>query len=328
MELNKILDNYPLRVSITDFCNLNCFFCSNEGMALEHKNLNNINLAHFKYLVDTLFSAGLKNISLTGGDPTLHPSIKEIIQFLNQYKFNDFFFHTNGISLNKEIVDLLVGNCNKIAVSIHTVNFDTWTILTGGRESQYNKLMQNLEYLRIIRMKNKNLIVELKLVPLKNVNDSDEEMWEYLEFCSKNEFKFKFLNFEPIIPEQIKFAIPIEYIDQKLMCLGCKQVVVKTFRGQKEYIPFKKYIFKNTYGVAIEIGCGDHRVCKECYKSNEIFLTPDLNIKPCHASDYVINLKKHIINKDNNKIFEALVASREFLSNSPGIGVITWQNNY
>jgi cyclic pyranopterin phosphate synthase len=153
MKINDILEKYPLRVSLTDFCNLNCFFCSNEGMDDTQKNTKNVNLEEFKYLIDSLHKSGLKNLSITGGEPTLHPNIKSIIQFLDNYKFDNLFFHTNGINLDKEMVDLLVKNFNKIAVSVHSVDFESWHRLTGGTQNQFSKLFDNLKYLSELKKK-------------------------------------------------------------------------------------------------------------------------------------------------------------------------------
>ena len=35
----EALANYPIRIALTDYCNLDCVFCSNEGMGLTNKNL-------------------------------------------------------------------------------------------------------------------------------------------------------------------------------------------------------------------------------------------------------------------------------------------------
>ncbi|MCX6795150.1 MAG: radical SAM protein [Candidatus Falkowbacteria bacterium] len=329
MDIKKVLEFYPLRISITDFCNLHCFFCSNEGMDSSQKNSRNIEVEQLEYLVDALHKSGLKNISITGGEPTAHPKIKKILKFLNKYKFNNFFFHTNGINLSKEITNLLSIGCNKIAVSLHAVDFETWHRLTGGRIAEFRKLMKNLEYLAYVKKNvNKKLTIEIKLVPIGGVNDSKQQIKSFLDFCSENNFKFKVLNFEPISKEQLKFSIPYKKIIGLFVGCGCKEAPMeKGFRGQAKYLPTKKYFYKKTYGVIIEIGCGSKKACRECHLSNEVFVDPAFNIKPCHVSEKTIALAEFIKSKEIGKIEEALVESRMFLKEAPGLGAETWNDD-
>ena len=92
-------------------------------------------------------------------------------------------------------------------------------------------------------------------------------------------------------------------------------------------MPIKKFIYKNTFGVAIKIGCGDPKICQDCYQSNEIFITPKLSIKPCHMNPREILLEDFINDKNEKTIYDAIVESRVFLSKSPGAGLNIWQNN-
>jgi len=325
MNLKWILKHFPLRIAVTDYCNLKCFFCSNEGMKLTQKNRQHIDIDKLKYLIAVLTKNGLKNISITGGDPTIYPKIIELLSFLKQFKFKDVFFHTNGINLNKNLLETLSGVCNKIAVSIHTANFETWKKITNGNQGQFKNLMKNLELLSKL---NDKFLIELKFVSIKGYNDSEKEFKDFVELCNKFKFKFKFLNFEPILPQHINLTIHFDEVIEKLINIGCQpQKDDKKFRGQSNYLPIKKFIYKNTFGVAIKIGCGDPKICQDCYQSNEIFITPKLSIKPCHMNHHEILLEKFINYKNEKAICDAIAESRMFLSKSPGAGLNIWQNN-
>lgn len=326
IELKNCLELFPLRIAITDYCNLQCFFCSNEGMPFSQKNKTHINVKQLNYLIKNLVDKGLKNVSITGGDPTLHPKIFEIIDFLNQFNFKNLFFHTNGINLNKNLIKKLSKKANKIAVSMHSANLDTWQKMTGGTKSQFKKLISSLELLSNIT--NNNLLVELKSVLIRGYNDSEKELKDFLELCNIFGFKFKFLNFEPIIPEHIRLVLPFGEVKRRLINIGCRiEEEEKEFRGQCNYLPIKKFRYRDVLGVAIKIGCGEPKVCRECYRSNEIFITSEFQIKPCHIDDYQINLGEFIKKQDEQAIFKAIIASRLFLACSPRSDSKLWQNN-
>lgn len=155
---------------------------------------------------------------------------------------------------------------------------------------------------------------------------TNEEFIDFLEYSSELGFKFKFLNFEPILPEHIKKVISFSKVENKLIEVGCFPVPsAKSFRGQINYLPIRRFNYKNVKGVAIEIGCGNAKVCKNCYCSNEIFVTPDFKIKPCHISDFKLNLEEFIKSYDVEKILDLVLASRKFLTTAPGADIKIWQ---
>lgn len=327
MLISTILKLYPLRVSLTDFCNLACFFCSNEGMDLECRNKAFININDFKYLLTVCKKNGLKTLALTGGDPTLHPQIQDILSIVNKAKIEKTFFHTNGILLTKEIIDQFLIHFSKVAVSIHTTNYQTWKRLTNGSEKQFKSLMKNLDYLGKLANRGK-IKVEIKIVPVKGINDSLKGLAELLDFCSQRNFYFKFLNFEPIIESHLKYQLDLTEIINKIIKLGgCPLDKPVLFRGQNDYLPMNWFEYKRIKGVVIKIGCGEKEVCAACYKSNEIFVNPNMEIKPCHANTFVLPLSEAIKKKNEKDICRLIVKSRDFLKKTPGVNASYWTIN-
>lgn len=323
MNLKYILKNFPLRVAITDFCNLKCFFCSNEGMPPDQKNQKSIDLNSLKFLISILVKNGLENLSLTGGEPALYPKLKELLLFLSTIPIKNKFFHTNGIELNEDLISKGLKKFTKIAISIHTVDQNVWQKITGGSVFQFKKLQSNLKFLGKMKFGPK---VEIKHVVIRNFNDSPEILRELLDFCAKNNFKFKFLNFEPIQNNQKDLVVPFHELRKKLENLDCKFLNLQgPFRSQSDYLPVLWYQYKNTKGVVIEIGCGDPKVCKACFNSNEIFVTSTLTIKPCHMASQIIDLTDIVKNKDEKRLCEVIVKSREILTMMPGKNKCYWQ---
>lgn len=326
MKIDQILKKFPLRIALTDYCNLRCFFCSNEGMDAKYKNLRYADLESLKYLLRVTKRAGLTSLSLTGGEPSLYPNLCELLKYVKELKLDQTFFHTNGVSLSPSLIDNHLKFFSKVAVSIHTINFNTWHKLAGGNKSQFTQLMKNLEHLSLYS-KAKKLIVEIKCVPMKGINDSTKDFKLFLDFCSANKFKFKFLNFEPITLDQCKYQMTLkENLDKVKSAGGVELPPDDKFRGQRAYLPLNWFRYKDTKGVVIEIGCGQPEICETCADSNEIFIDPDLDIKPCHASQFSLPLKSFIKNKEDKKILDAFVESRVFLSKKPGLGTSYWLN--
>jgi len=324
MQIEEALKNYPLRISITDHCNLNCFFCSNEGMDFDNRNAHEIDLEKFKFLVRTTADKGLNTLALTGGDPSVYTRINELLEFVVSQKIPKTFFHTNGIGLTKEMIDKYLIHFSKVAVSIHSINFDVWSNLTNGTKKQFKTLMENLLYLGELSKK-KKVRVEIKIVPVAGINDEKNNIIEFLDFCSDNKFRFKFLNFEPIVEEHIKYSLNFSKLLELMENIGAIKLDKPTeFRGQNSYLPMNWFQYKDTKGVLIQIGCGSPDVCEPCYKSNEIFVTPELFIKPCHMDNKQFDLNKVILEKNEEALFGLILDSREFLRTKPGMNKMIW----
>jgi molybdenum cofactor biosynthesis enzyme MoaA len=278
------------------------------------------------FLIDVAAENGLRQISLTGGDPTLHPKRKDIVGRVNSSGIPVKFFHTNGIALDQDFVDGGLDQFTKIAISPHAFEYDTWSkINVKGTMPQFEQMMENIHRLGKSGLKDK---VEIKHVYVNGINSADRLVRQTLDICAEYGFKFKFLNFEPIRKEDVKLVPRFDDIVSQLESLGCVNLGTQgTFRGQKDYLPIVWFEYKGNKGVAIEIGCGQEGACRSCYKANEIYVTPSLELKPCHASDWSIPLISHIVNRNASGILEGIVKSREFLYTQPGKNAKFWNDH-
>jgi len=319
----EILETFPLRVAITDYCNLRCFFCSNEGMGAEQRNTSHIDVKDFEYLVTTAAKHGLRHISLTGGEPTLHPELDRILCIVNSSGLDRTFFHTNGVGLTAELIHGPLKSFSKVAVSIHATDYSTWHRITGGTEEQYVRLWANLHMLGEAGYKQR---LEIKHIPIAGINDSATAIQATLDLAAQYGVKFKFLDLEPTERTQTRLVVPLTELTSKLELTGCTPLPKEAeFRGQVDYLPIHWYEYRGTRGVAIEIGCGRPSVCRACYKSNETFVTPDLAIKPCHVSSSTISLKDAIASRAEMQLLEGFIESRRFLYARPGESARYWR---
>lgn len=96
-------------VEITDVCNLDCPVCfADSGLSREqkfpHLPYRHKDLATVKALLDTVVkSEGEPDVvQLSGGEPTLHPQIFEILDYIKTLPIRHVMINTNGIKIAKE----------------------------------------------------------------------------------------------------------------------------------------------------------------------------------------------------------------------------------
>jgi len=86
---------YQVSYEINNICNLNCFHCCNRSFLNSDKGLP---LKKIFALIDDLKKIRVKNIYLTGGEPTLYPHFKEVIKYIHSKKI-ELILATNGLDI-------------------------------------------------------------------------------------------------------------------------------------------------------------------------------------------------------------------------------------
>lgn len=102
-----------IRLKITGKCNKSCFFCHKEG----GDNIDDFLLDDdFINCMNEFEKIGIKNVILTGGEPTLCPDFEKICQYLSKK------FHVTVVTNGSIVKDWSKIQVNKITISIHSLN--------------------------------------------------------------------------------------------------------------------------------------------------------------------------------------------------------------
>lgn len=96
--------NDRLRLVVTSACNINCFYCHNEGQPKGNdffpRNL-------FDQVVGLIKSAPPKNVTLTGGEALLHPRLEHFVRSI-KFHCRSVTLVTNGLLLDDSKLGVLV----------------------------------------------------------------------------------------------------------------------------------------------------------------------------------------------------------------------------
>ncbi|OGX15741.1 MAG: hypothetical protein A2166_03180 [Omnitrophica WOR_2 bacterium RBG_13_41_10] len=138
---------------ITYKCNLKCRHCyvvptainEHRESRIEHR--NELNAKEIFYILDQLTEAGCLNLGFTGGEPFLRKDIFDILRYAKNKGFNIIVL-TNGTLITPEKADRLKElGLNKIDISFHTTNKETfdWFTKTPGT---YRRALRAVKLLR------------------------------------------------------------------------------------------------------------------------------------------------------------------------------------
>lgn len=126
------------QIELTSKCNERCVHCY-----IPHKDkLYDINDKLYYSAIEQLKDIGVISLSLSGGEPMLHPSF---IEFLKKSQENDFYvkIFTNLTLLNEEIISLMKNNRTSVYVSLYSMNEDNHEAITKMKGS-FNKTKSNI----------------------------------------------------------------------------------------------------------------------------------------------------------------------------------------
>ena len=91
-------------VQVTGRCNFNCLHCF--AAKDNDPRVSEISMEQMIRLMDMARDCGICSVGITGGEPTVHPGIREIIRGFVQRGIAVKMFFTNGYLLSQDILDL------------------------------------------------------------------------------------------------------------------------------------------------------------------------------------------------------------------------------
>jgi cyclic pyranopterin phosphate synthase len=108
-----------VRISITDRCDLACFYCrTTRGERYAERQLGR---AAWAAILAALTRAGVRRVRITGGEPLLHPEICEVIRDIAALGVDDLALTTNGTRLAHLATPLRKSGLRRINVSLDTL---------------------------------------------------------------------------------------------------------------------------------------------------------------------------------------------------------------
>ncbi len=200
-----------LRVSVTDKCNLKCFYCRPEGMEFFEKE-KLLSFEEITKFVKALTKYGLKRVRLTGGEPLLRKGIEDLVKMLKQIpEIEDLSLTTNGITLSKYASILKKNGLDRVNISIDSLKPELFYEMTKGN------LEDVLEGIKASKEAGLDPI-KVNAVVIRGVNE--DEALDFVEFAKEYDIEVRFIEMMPLGQGQIHWDIdmvkPLDMIKQKI----------------------------------------------------------------------------------------------------------------
>lgn len=265
-----------LRISITQKCNLQCFFCHKEGETASNNEMTPEEIGKIAGIASKL---GIRKIKLTGGEPLLREDVPEIIHEIAQYA-DETSLTTNGVLLEKCAQALHDAGLKRINVSLCSTSSENFRKIT-----QKEHLEQVKDGIKAA-LRSGLYPVKINMVVLRGINV--DEIPQAIDFAQETNVILQLIEFQPIQQENVVYWKDFHYdlapIEE---WLKKKAVSIEENSLHKR----KRYLLKRNGGSAfVEIVRPMHNsgFCQNCTR---LRVTSDGKLKPCLLrNDNLINI--------------------------------------
>jgi cyclic pyranopterin phosphate synthase len=182
---NRIHDY--LRISLTDNCNLRCFYCMPEEEYAFTPASKLMQKDEIVALSKIFVGLGVNKIRLTGGEPLVRKDAGEIIRALSMLPVK-LTVTTNGSRLHEFIDALEQSGVHSLNISLDTLQPEKFQLIT--RRNQFEKVYGNIRLLL-----ERNFHVKVNMVVMKGLNDS--EINDFVEWTKLEAVHVRFIEFMP-----------------------------------------------------------------------------------------------------------------------------------
>jgi GTP 3',8-cyclase len=179
-----------IRLSVTDKCNLRCFYCMPKGFKDFEQPEHWLTFDEIERVIKAFTELGVARVRLTGGEPLVRKNISQLAQRLTALPgLSDLSLSTNAMLLDRQADDLHAAGVSRINVSLDTLDPEKFRDITGG------ELQPVLDGLIAAKTAGFSPI-KINMVAMKGVNEDEFE--DMVEFCIQHGFTLRFIETMPM----------------------------------------------------------------------------------------------------------------------------------
>lgn len=283
----NLYDNYGrkfeyLRISLTDRCNLQCFYCRRDNTVFYEKK-EILTIEEIEFLISVFYNVfGVKKVRFTGGEPLIRKGLKELIERIKKLDLS-LNVTTNGIFL-KDYIEIFSKNKVKVNVSLDTLIPEKFKRISGS--SDLDRVIEGVD----LALK-AGINLKLNTILLRGINDN--EIFDLIEFAFKRGVEIRFIEFMPFVENLIwkKYFISEDEIRSKI------EKRFKIFEIKENSSVAHYYILGNGAKIGF-ISTVSKPFCQSC---SRVRITSDGNLVLCMFDKFSYPLKQFLRPKIKEK---------------------------
>jgi GTP 3',8-cyclase len=180
-----------LRISVTDRCNIRCFYCMPEENVQFRPREELLTFEEMARFVKVSATLGVNKLRLTGGEPLLRHDLPELVRLLVQIPgIHEVALTTNGILLNEQAADLHAAGLHRLNISLDALSESTFQRI--ARRKGLQRVLDGIFAAQQAGFRR----IRLNAVSIRGITEA--EIVPLAEFARKHELELRFIEFMPL----------------------------------------------------------------------------------------------------------------------------------
>ncbi len=265
----RVHDN--LRVSVTDRCNIRCFYCMPETDVKFQPREQLLSFEEIERFVSIAAKLGVRKIRVTGGEPLLRKNVSTLIEKLAAIEgIEDLALTTNGVLLAQQAQELYDAGLRRINIHLDTLDRERFKTIT--RRDDFDRVMNGIETCRRLGFGP----IKLNVVGVKNLIEPD--IVPLARFGRERDIEIRYIEFMPLDAQGIWDRGRVLLADDMIAMLEKEIGPLEEIPDRDPRAPATEYRFADGIGRVGFIASVSRPFCLNC---NRLRITADGHLRYC-----------------------------------------------
>jgi cyclic pyranopterin phosphate synthase len=260
-----------LRISITDRCNIRCFYCMPEEAVQYSPRPEILTFEEIEHFVRVAATLGVTKLRLTGGEPLLRRGLPRLIESLASIPgIRDIALTTNAVLLEQHAQSLHDAGLLRLNIHLDTLDRERFKQIT--RRDDLPRVLAGID--QAVRVGFKN--IKLNIVAVKGLIEPD--IVPMALYCRERGFEPRFIEFMPLDSQSLWDRGKVLLADDIAAILTREISPLVEIPDRDLRAPATDYAYADGVGRVGFVASVSKPFCLNC---NRIRLTSDGKIRYC-----------------------------------------------
>lgn len=260
-----------LRISVTDRCNIRCFYCMPEENVKFEAREHVLSFEEIERFVRVAVGLGVRKLRITGGEPLVRKGLSTLIRKLIEIPgVEDLALTTNGVLLAAQAQELYDAGLRRINIHLDTLDRERFYKIT--RRDQLDKVLEGIEACRSIGYGP----IKINAVAVRNLVEPD--VVPLAQFGRDRGIEIRYIEFMPLDAQGLWERPRVLTADDMIAMLEREIGPLEESPDRDPRAPATEYRFKDGIGRVGFIASVSRPFCLNC---NRIRLTADGHLRYC-----------------------------------------------
>ncbi len=266
---DRVHDN--LRISVTDRCNIRCFYCMPEDDVKYMPREEILSFEEIERFARVAASLGVTKLRVTGGEPLVRKDLPVLIRKLAAIPgIKDLALTTNGVLLARHAEALYEAGLRRLNVHLDTLDRERFLRIT--RRDDLDKVLEGLEVARRLGFGP----IKINAVAVKNLLEAD--IVPLARYGREHGIEIRFIEFMPLDAQGLWTRDGVLTAGEIIETLSREIAPLVEIPDRDARAPATEYRYADGVGQVGFIASVSRPFCLNC---NRIRLTSDGKLRYC-----------------------------------------------